>query len=524
MSTISTAVGLDRISRVSGYNVKRGVFTTDTQNLPQIIAVFGEANMANQMGLSTAKTEVTSAEEAAELYGYGSPIHSQMRILRPSSGDGVGGIPTIVFPQITDDQATPSMREWTVSGTANANTTHYIVVNGRTSLDFRPYTFDVKIGDTASQIANKIVDAVNSVISAPCTASNDDEVITFTTKWAGLTSSEFNITILYGEPGFNSSLSAGISYSFTDSIDGAGGVDLADSLEQFGDDWYTIVTNPYGSSQLSILEQFNGLPNDINPTGRYSGLTFKPFCAYFGSTLSDKDDLINITNNVARIGQVTNVLCPAPESLGFTWEAAANMVSLVAVVYQNNPNLDVNNLSYPDMPTPISGNIGDMKDYNNRDFLVKKGCSTVMLKNGAYVVQDLVTTYHPDGEIPLQYAYPRNLNIDWNVADSYRTFERLYLQDKTLVADGQIVDVDGCIKPKEWKGLVYELFDNIAQKALINDPEFSKSSIVVQISTLNPNRFETTFKYKRTGIARIQSTTATAGFGGAGNTFNSGNV
>lgn len=512
MSTISTAVGLDRISRVSGYNVKRGVFTTDTQNLPQIIAVFGEANTANQSGLTVTKREITSAAEAADLYGYGSPIHSQMRILRPLSGDGVGGIPTIVFPQITDEEATSATRVWTVTGTATANTTHYVVVNGRTNLDFQQYYFDVKIGDTASTVATKIANAVNGVLSSPCFCDTDGNEILFETKWKGATSNGLSISILYGNPTGRSILTAGLSYAQTSTSNGTGGVDLAASLAQFGDDWYTMVTNPYGSAQLDVLEQFNGLPNDENPTGRYSGLVYKPFCAYFGSTLSDKDDLADITDDANRVAQVTNVLCPAPASLGFSWEAVANMVALASVIYQNSPNLDVNNLSYPDMPTPFNGNIGDMKDYNNRDFLVKKGCSTVLLKNGAYVVQDLVTTYHLEGEVPLQYSYPRNLNIDWNMADSYRTFERLYLQDKTLVADGQIVDVDGCIKPKEWKGLVYELFDNIAEKALINDPEFSKSSMVVNISTLNPNRFETTFKYKRTGIARIESTTASAGF------------
>jgi len=56
------------------------------------------------------------------------------------------------------------------------------------------------------------------------------------------------------------------------------------------------------------------------------------------------------------------------------------------------------------------------------------------------------------------------------------------------------------------------LFDDVAEKALINDPQFSKTSLRVEISSTNPNRFETTFSYKRTGIARIESTTATAGF------------
>jgi len=506
MSTISTAVGLDRISRVSGYNVKKGVFTNDTQNLPQIIAVFGEANSANQSGLTAAKVEVTSAAQAGDLFGYGSPIHLQMRILRPLSGDGVGGIPTIVFPQVSDGESTPTMKEWTVVGTATANATHTVVINGRDNIDFQSYSFDVVTGDTPTVIAGKIVDAISSVNSSPVLAENTASVIAIYTKWNGATSTELNVSIEYGAN------SAGVSYSQTDSSDGAGLVNLADSFAQFGDDWYTMVTNPYGQHKLAEFEEFNGVPSDTNPTGRYSGLIYKPFCAYFGSTSGDKTDLSTITNDNARVSQVTNVLCPAPNSLNFSWEVLADVVLDASIIFQNSPNLDVNNLSYSDISIPANGNIGDMRDYNNRDFLVKKGCSTVMLKNGAYVIQDLVTTYHPTGEIPLQFSYPRNLNIDWNVAYAYKNLETTYLKDKTLVADSQIVGVDGCIRPSEWKGIVYDMFDRLAEKGLINDPQFSKASLQVQISTTNPNRFETAFKYKRTGIARIESTTASAGF------------
>lgn len=508
MSTISTAVGLERISRVSGYIVKRGNFNNETQNLPQIIAVFGEANSAsgNQARATTVKVEVTSAAEAGELFGYGSPIHSVMRILRPLSGDGVGGIPTIVFPQVSDAGATATVREWTVVGTASKNATHTVIVNGRDNIDFKEYSYSVVAGDTPTVIAGKIKDAINAVTSAPCTAANTAGVVTITSKWEGATSAELSIVLSYEGD------AAGVTYTETDSTDGAGAVSLAASLAQFGEDHYTMVLNPYGVTHAATFEQFNGLPNNTNPTGRYAGLIYKPFCAYFGSVLNGKTALAAITDDAARVAQVTNVLCPAPNSAGFTFEAAANVIALAAVVYQNNPNLDVNNLSYPDMPIPSNGDAGDMKDYNNRDFLVKKGCSTVVIRNGAYVIQDLVTTYHPDGEIPLQYAYPRNLNLDWNVADAYRTLETIYLKDKTLVADAQIVGVDGCIKPSEWKGIVYDLFDDLAEKALINEPSFSKSSMVVLISTTNPNRFETTFKYKRTGIARIESTTASAGF------------
>ena len=55
-------------------------------------------------------------------------------------------------------------------------------------------------------------------------------------------------------------------------------------------------------------------------------------------------------------------------------------------------------------------------------------------------------------------------------------------------------------------------FDDLAERALVNEPDFSKANLLVQISETNPDRFETNFKYKRTGIARIQSTDAEAGF------------
>ena len=163
-------------------------------------------------------------------------------------------------------------------------------------------------------------------------------------------------------------------------------------------------------------------------------------------------------------------------------------------------------------PAPIDGNIGGMSQYNNRDFLIKKGCSTVILDKNQYMIQDLVTTYHPEGENPLQFNYCRNINLDWNVADSYRTLEKIRLRDKVIIRDNQVTESRNAIKPKEWKAVLYDLFDRLAEAALINEPGFSKQSLQVEIPTNNPNRFETFFRYKRTGIARIESTTAEAGF------------
>lgn len=505
MTAISTAIGIERKSRVSGYKIKKGFFEEDTPNLPQVIAIFAEANTANQAGLTTDKKEITSAKEAGEEYGYGSPIHQIMRILRPITGDGIGGIPTIVYPQIEEGGSTVSTVEITVTGVATASTVHSLVISGRFSVDFSTYSFSVVKDEDATAIAVKIVDAINGVLGCPFTASNVLGVVTFTTKWKSVTGGEAKASVSTG------SNTAGLTYLQTGAAAGAGVADISAGLAQI-EDWTTIIINSYGTATLALLEQFNGIPDPENPTGRYIGNIFMPLVAFFGSVLDDKDDLLAITDVAARENQVTNVLCPAPKSDAFTWEAAANACVIYARTAQDTPHLDINNKSYFDMPVPDNGVIGDMSEYNNRDLLVKGGCSTVILDKGTYKIQDFVTTYHPEGEVPLQYAYVRNLNLDWNIAFGYKMLEEINVKDHVLVEDNQVIDAAKAIKPKEWKAVLFDFFDDLAKRALLKNVDFSKTSLKVQVSSINSDRFETFFRYKRTGIARIESTDAEAGF------------
>ena len=230
-----------------------------------------------------------------------------------------------------------------------------------------------------------------------------------------------------------------------------------------------------------------------------------PFSALTGSVAEDPSSITD-----TRLLDVTIAICPAPLSLGHSLEAAANMCVLFARVSQDTPHLDVFNKNYPDMPTPDS--IGTMASYNERDAIVKKGCSTVDLVSGKYKVIDFVTTYHPVGETPPQYRYCRNLMLDLNVFYGYYLKVQAYLVGKTITTNDAQVDATGVIKPKMWTQQVSEYATDLERRALIADASFMKSSIDVGISTGNPDRLDTTFKYKRTGIGRISSTNATAGF------------
>lgn len=505
--SISTAISAQRVSRTSGYKLMKGFFGTVPPNLPQIVAMLGEANTANQGSLSTTAQQITSAAQAGTLYGYGSPIHAMARILFPPlGGSGINGIPVIVLPQAEAGGASATVIVITVTGTANANATHYLNINGRETLDGKPYSYTLAIGDTPTVIAGKMKDAVNAVLGSPFIATNTAGVLTLTTKWKSVTSAD--VTAVPD----NTGIAAGVTYAITSNTPGAGAADISGALAQFENTWYTTVINPYGAATLAALEAFNGVPDDNNPTGRYQANIFKPFMAFFGSVLSTVSAIVAITDAAGRIPQVTNVLCPAPRSAGMPYEAAANMVTLFCPIMQNTPHLDVSGKAYPDMPIPTDGTIGEMSIYDNRDVLVQKGSSTVTLSNGAYTVQDLVTTYHPAGEIPLEYNWCRNLNLDWNVKDGYGILERINVKDHVVIADNQITNVSNVIKPKEWKSILFQYFDDLAAVALINDPGFSKASLVVGVSSSNPKRLETFFRYKRTSTDTIQSTDVQAGY------------
>lgn len=498
---MSDAIANDRVSKIVGYKLTKGDFAPSTPNLPQRIVILGEANEANQASFPVGKQVVTSAQQAGQLYGYGSPIHAVMRILRPSTGGGVGSIPTIVIAQEKASGATSKQVSITASGVATSTAQHTVVIGGRRGLDGANYNFVVETGDDAAAIASKIEDAVNGVLSSPMTATSDPYEAVLESKWRGLTANSLTVSV------DTNGNDAGISYAFNVEQAGAGSPSVGSALALFGNEWNTIVVNTYGTNTdiLTELEQFNGIADAVNPTGRYRGDIFKPLLAFTGSVAEDPSSVTSPRKN-----QMTVAICPAPLSAGQQYEAAANMVALAASIMASSPHLDVSGQRYPDMPTPES--IGAMSNSDNRDTIVKKGCSTVDLRAGQYEVVDFVTTYHPDGETPPQYRYPRNLNIDWNVRYTYFLRELSFVVDHVIAADSDVVNATRVVKPSQWKAVISQMAADFANRALIADVDFMRESITVNISSTNPDRLETFFRYKRTGYARISATTAEAGF------------
>lgn len=508
MTAISTAVSLDRVSAIVGYEIKAVLEGIKAGNLPQRIAVLAESNAANQTALP-AKLSFTSPSEVAAIYGYGSPAYQVARILRPYSGDKLGGIPTLIYTVEEAAVTTATAITIAITGAATKPATHLLKVNGRSNLDGAIYSIAIETGDGAAEISQKMADAVNNVIGCPGIGSVVADDFVLTSKWNGISSVELNVEIdVQGE-------AAGISYAETGKVAGTGAPSIATALAEFGDDWNTLVINAIGSDSttLNALEAFNGNPSD--GTGRYLATTFKPFVSFFGDNSADTlAELTAITD--ARKNEVTNVFCPAPNSKSFSFESAANVAFIYAKIAQDTPHTDPIGKVLKDVPGVT--NSGDFADPSKRDQIVKVGSSTIKLNSELFEIVDLVTTSHPDAEpqTAVLYRWVRDWVINMNIRYKYLLLEQINVIGKTILANGSPSTAPDTISPIRWKGLLYGLADQLEADALIASADYMKKSIQVQIGESNPNRFETNFKVQLTGTARVGSTTSefTFNFGG----------
>ena len=509
MTALSTAVSLDRVSAIAGYQIKGSLAGIKAGNLPQRIAVIAEANTANQVGLPTKKS-FTNAKEVGVAFGYGSPAYLIARILRPIGGDLLGGIPTVIYPVAEAGGAVACAITIGITGTATKTVTHKLKIAGRDQLDGDVYSFVVEKDDTAAEISQKMIDTVNKVLGTPVIGSVVTDDAVFTSKWKGVSADELTVEVdINGD-------AAGLTYSEDSRVAGAGAPSIATALAAFGEEWNTLVVNAVNdSTALDALEAFNGTPSGLD--GRYEPTVFKPFIAFFGDNSVDTlAEATAITD--ARKNEVTNSLCPAPNSKGFSFEAPANVAFIYAKIAQDTPQSDPVYRLYPDMPT--AEDIGDFSDPSKRDQLVKVGASTVKVNSGSYQIVDLVTTSHPTNEpqTAVLFRWVRDLvGLDWNIRYKYLLLENIYVIGKTIVENGKLVGASNTISPNDWKGiLATQLAPQLEDEALIADAQFMIDSLQVQIGESNPNRFETTFKTQRTGTVRVSSTTNEAlfNFGG----------
>jgi hypothetical protein len=124
MTAISTAVDINRVSAVVGYEIKRKPVGNSLGFAPQSIAILAEAQTTFQSTMPTF-LDFTTAKEVGQAFGFSSPAYLAARVLRPpQGGNSLGSVRTILYSIDEASGAAATVITKSITGTATGNATH----------------------------------------------------------------------------------------------------------------------------------------------------------------------------------------------------------------------------------------------------------------------------------------------------------------------------------------------------------------------------------------------------------------
>lgn len=485
-------MGLDPnlVTRLTGVSVTYQEFRSGAGRLlPQQVAIIGQGNTASTYDL--VPTRLTSALQAAQKYGFGSPIHLAAKQLLPLSGDGLGSVGCWVYPLEDAGTGVTAAGAIAASGTQTGTGLLTVYINNQAAA-----TVSAADGDTAAQILAKTKTAIDSVLDMPVlTGTIAVDSLPVTAKWAGASGNDVKITIEADDD-------IDFTFTITQLTGGANNPDVDDALALIGSRWITMIVNCMELADTTTLDKY-----EAYGIGRWNAMVKKPLVVITGAnsayaTYSAISD--------ARKADRINAVIPVIASKNLPFEIAARAVSRIAVTANNLP---ANN--YKEYLDGID--VGDetlaLTDIE-RDISVKAGASTTITENGKVKLNDTVTFYHPEGNPLPEYRYicdiVKLMNIVYNIDIIFISPEWTGVP---LVSDDTIVTRNRTAKkPKDARVTLGNLADSLASYALISDPEFTRENLVVAIDNTNPKRLNMDFPVKLSGNVEIKDVNVYFGF------------
>ena len=487
---ISSAVSASAVARVLGIEtIFKDLRGGSTVYLPQRVAVIGQGT--SDSVYSTEKEQVTSALEAAQTYGFGSPIHLAMLQLMPTNGDGVGTIPVTIYPLEDDDQGVAAVGDITPSGAQTEAASYTVVVNNIESSQFV-----ISVGDTVADICTAITAAINGTLEMPVTATDEATSVTLTAKWAGASSNGIIVSI-------DGSTDAGTTFALTQPTGGLVNPDVQSALDQFGDVWETMVLNCLDIADTTAIAAYSTFGE-----GRWGALTRKPLIVFTGTTESDVDTAILLPESRKTDRTNSQLVSPASDDLPFV--VAAGQLSRIVTVANDNPARDYGSQQASYL-TP--GADGDQWTSIDREQAVQGGSSTVQVKDGVVNVSDTVTFYHPTGDATPAYRYVCDIvklqNALFNFDLEFATEE---WDGAPLIPDDQATTNRSAKKPKTAVAAACAIIDGLGLEAIISDPETAKANTFAEIDSSNPKRLNLSTTIQLSGNTNIISVDLNFGF------------
>lgn len=489
---LSSAVDASAVARVLGIaTIFKDLRAGSIVYLPQRIAVIGQGSTAATY--STTKAQVTSAFEVGSTYGFGSPLHLAVDELLPSNGDGVGTIPVTVYPLVDDGAGVAAGGTITPSGAATGAASFVVRINNINSGQFV-----VASGDSVATICTAITSAVAAAINLPMTATDNATNVGLTSKWKGASANDLVVEVVATSEDLS-----GISFGIVQPTGGLVNPDITAALGQMGNVWESLVLNCLNISDTTTLDLLK-----TEGEGRWGALVRKPFVAFTGNTATTVSAATTVSD--ARKTDRINAQLVAPASNDLPLVVAARQLARIAVVANNNPPRDYGSQQATGL---VAGADGSQWDYVERDSAVKKGSSTIEVRDGVVNLSDIVTFYHPDGDPIPAYRYVCDVVKLQNILFNFDlTFANAEWDGAPLIPDDQPTTNRSARKPKNAVAAIAAVVDSLALEAIISDPEYTKANTQAGINGANPKRLDLTTTIKLSGNANIISMDFNFGF------------
>jgi phage tail sheath gpL-like len=380
---------------------------------------------------------IRSVEEAGDLYGFGSEVYRLAKwAFTGNQSAEIWVSPDLDFT--TNGTATYAYGSINITATGVLADTLHLYISG----EYVPV--GVNDDDTAEDIENAIVAAINNDKTLPITAST-------TTPTADQVNTKSKNRSVYGNyvkisfnEGYGQEFPVGVEVAIVQPTGGTGTINLEATLDALGlddeqnENYYTdfIVSDPeLSASILDAISEWNGINNDF--VGNWGRLVQRPLRCLHGDTAAGTagfDSLIALGDG--RKDDRTNGVIAVPGSPNHPQEIAALALGITADINNRNPAQSAVNEILPGV-WPGAPEDRWTSSYDSRDQAVKAGISpTVKDKSGAVKMQNLVTFYHPDNVPARSNGYRSMIAISklQNITNSVRvTFEQEKWQGITIV-------------------------------------------------------------------------------------------
>lgn len=192
-------------------------------------------------------TLITSADQAAALWGAGSMITGMVRSIKRANT----WIETWCLAVDDAEEGTPATGKIVIGGQAAAGGTINLYIAGQRVRS------KVVAGEAATATLDRLGAAINAAdayVTAARGTGDDADALVLACRWAGATGNDIDLRVNY-QP--DEQLPQGLRLTITAMSGGAGNPDMGTVIAAFGDDWWRSLVMPYTDvANRKLLEEW----------------------------------------------------------------------------------------------------------------------------------------------------------------------------------------------------------------------------------------------------------------------------